>query len=67
MKVYELETSRGLEKFYVIDNGFCGGVEYLLLESCKYGDEVPSIIIRKDNELVVEWDWYDTLLEWFES
>lgn len=66
MKVYELETCRGLEKFYTIDNAFCGGVEYLLLESCKYSEEVPFIIIRKDNGLVVEWNWYCSLLEWFD-
>lgn len=67
MKIGEnlkIKTSRGLEDFSIIDEGIFLSKHYYLLESCKYGDEVPGIIIDSKQK-IKEWNWYDTLFDWF--
>lgn len=63
---FAIETSRGFEKWYEIDRQKYYGETYYLMESEKYGDEYPSIILNSKLE-VVEWNWRDSLELWFEE
>lgn len=60
----KIKTSRGLENFSIIDDKIYYAEHYYLLESCKYGDEVPCIIIDSKQN-IKEWNWYDSLYDWF--
>lgn len=57
---FYIYTSRGIEKWNVIDKIIHYGETYLLLEHDTYGDEVPYIIMDGNN-IVLEWNWFDTL------
>lgn len=66
MQGVEVMTSRGLEKWYAIDKMTKYGKKYYLMESEKFGDEVPCIVMD-ENKKVHEWNCYDTLEEWWEN
>lgn len=63
---FEIVTSRGIEKWNAIDMYKRYNTIYFLLESDKYGEDVPGIIINHQGR-IQEWDWYDTLPEWIEE
>ena len=65
MKKFEIETSRGLEIWEVIEEGIEYGYPLYLLQNEMLGNEVPWILASqiKGKLQIVEWKTYETLEE----
>ena len=65
MKKFEIETSRGLETWEVIEEGLEYGYPLYLLQNEMLGSEVPWILGSevKGKLQIVEWKTYETLEE----
>lgn len=69
-KIFDIKTCRGMEKFVEISSCVDGETRLYLLESAKYGENVPCIIIRERKDLsyyVEEYDWFDSLFDWLQE
>lgn len=60
----KINTCRGEEEWSSIDSAIFYGQRFHLMENDKLGDEVPYIIMC-DKHIIHEWNWYDTLQDWF--